>query len=165
MMVVAVCCALEGAASAQGLAASIGKAYGGDAETSAGTWAIALGGGGARMIGSEVEYAQTGHFRDLLGNEGKIVTLMAGISLNLPAGPFRPYAAFSYGVIRQNTERVTGTSVIEVSNNDGGYAVGGGLTYKFSRSAGVRVDWRHFQVRTTGGLSFQRVMVGVVLGG
>jgi hypothetical protein len=46
-----------------------------------------------------------------------------------------------------------------------GYSAGGGVTYKFSRAAGVRADWRHFKVRKANGLSFQRIMVGIVLGG
>ena len=77
----------------------------------------------------------------------------------------KPYAIFGYGFIRQRTETSTGSVLSNLSNNDVGYNVGGGVTYKFSRAAGVRVDLRHFKVRKADGLSFQRIMVGIVLGG
>ena len=54
-MMIAFCCVFEGAAFAQGMfVASIGKVYGGDAQTSSGAYAIAIGGGGAHSIGSEL---------------------------------------------------------------------------------------------------------------
>jgi hypothetical protein len=46
-----------------------------------------------------------------------------------------------------------------------GYTAGGGVTYRFSKVAGVRGDLRHFKVRKSDGLSFQRLTVGIVLGG
>jgi hypothetical protein len=38
------------------------------------------------------------------------------------------------------------------------------VTVKFSKVAGVRADLRHFKVRKSEGLSFQRFTVGIVLG-
>jgi opacity protein-like surface antigen len=166
MMVIALCWAFEGGAAAQGmLVGSIGRAYGGDAQKSAGTFAIGLGGGGAHSIGSELEFSQTSHFTDLSGNESKVLSLMASIFLSVPAGPVRPYGLFGYGFIRQRTEASTGFVLSNLSNNDVGYNAGVGVTYKFSRGAGVRADLRHFKVRKSNGLSFQRFMVGIVLGG
>ncbi len=149
MMVAALCCALEGVASAQGmLVGSIGKVYGGDTLKSSGAYAIAVGGGGAHSIGSELEFSRAGHFTDLSGNQSKVLSLMASIFVSVPAGPVKPYALFGYGFIRQRTE----TSTF-------------GVTYRFSRVAGVRADLRHFKVRKADGISFQRFSVGIVLGG
>ena len=87
-MAVALCCAFEGAATAQGmLVGSIGRVYGGDAQTNSGTYAIGVGGGGARSIGSELEFSQTSHFTDLSGNQSKVLSLMAAFSCPCPQVP------------------------------------------------------------------------------
>jgi hypothetical protein len=165
MAICALCWAFEGSAAAQGmLVASIGKALGGDAQTSSGTYAIGVGGGGAHSIGSELEFSQTSHVTDLSGQDSKVLSLMASIFVAVPVHAVRPYAIFGYGFIRQRTESSVGSVLSNLSNNDVGYSAGGGLTYYFSRHAGVRVDLRHFKVRKSNGLSFQRIMMGIVLG-
>jgi opacity protein-like surface antigen len=162
----ALCWTLEGTSAAQGtLTASIGKAYGGDALKSAGTWAIGIGGSGAHSIGSELEFSETSHFTDLTGQESKIISLMAGVAVAVPVHAVRPYGIFSYGFIRQRTAASTGAILSNLSKNEVGYSVGGGVIYHFSRSAGVRLDLRHFKVRKAAGVAFQRLMVGIVLGG
>jgi Outer membrane protein beta-barrel domain len=165
IIVIALCYALEGAVAAQGMVVgSIGKVYGGDAQTSSGVFAIAVGGGGAHHIGSELEFSQASHFTDLDGNESRVLSLMASIFVSAPAGPVTPYGIFGIGFIRRRTESSTGFVLAHVSDDDVGYNAGGGVTFKFSRVAGVRVDVRHFKIRTAEGLSFQRVMAGIVLG-
>jgi Outer membrane protein beta-barrel domain len=159
------CWAFEGSAAAQGmLVASIGKALGGDAQTSSGTYAIGAGGGGAHSIGSELEFSQTSHFTDLSGQDSKVLSLMASIYVAVPVHAVRPYAIFGYGFIRQRTKSSVGSVLSNLSNNDVGYSAGGGVTYYFSRHAGVRGDFRHFKVRKSNGLSFQRILIGIVLG-
>ena len=166
VMVIALCWAFESVAAAQTtLVGSIGKVYGGDAQVSSGTWAVALGGGGARAIGSELEFAQTGHFTDLFGNQSKVLSLMASMVVSVPAGRVRPYGLFGFGFIRQRTQISTGSVLSDLSTDDVGYNVGGGVTIKLSRIVGVRTDLRHSKVRRTDGLSFQRFTVGIVLGG
>ena len=55
--------ALEGSASAQAMfTGSIGNVFGGDAPSTKRTWAIAIGGGGAHGIGSELEFSETRNF-------------------------------------------------------------------------------------------------------
>jgi opacity protein-like surface antigen len=153
-------------AFAQGtLVASIGKVYGGSAQTGSRTWAVAIGGSGAHSIGSELEFSRIGHFIDRTGQDSKIYSLMASVYVAVPIHSIRPYGIFGYGFIRQRTTASTGALLSNLSNNDVGYSAGGGVTYKFSRGAGVRADLRHFKVRKANGLSFQRFMVGIVLGG
>jgi len=166
LIAVAFCGIFPGIAAAQSsLVASLGKLYGGDVKTSSRTFAVALGGSGAHSVGSEVEYSQTGTVTDLSGNQSKVLSLMASLVVAGHAGPVRPYGVFGYGFIRQRTEASSGSVLSNLSNNDVGYNAGLGVAFKFSRGAGVRLDWRHFKVRKADGLSFQRIMVGLVLGG
>jgi opacity protein-like surface antigen len=166
LIALALCGMFQGTASAQtNLVASLGKLYGGDVQTSGKSYSIAIGGTGAHSVGSELEYSQTSHMTDVSGNESKVLSLMASVMLAAHAGPVRPYGVFGYGFIRQRTEASTGSVLSNLSNNDVGYNLGAGVTYKFSKGAGVRVDLRHFKVRKADGLSFQRLMVGIVLGG
>src|SRR5687767_14823414 len=98
---------LAGAASAQAMfTASVGNVFGGDAPSKKSTWAVAIGGGGAHGIGSELEFSET---RNFFGTpEGvapvKIVTLMPSIFVMVPVNKFRPYGIFGFGFIRQRTE-------------------------------------------------------------
>ena len=165
---IAVCVALEGSAAAQAMfTASIGNVFGGDAPSKKTVWALAIGGGGAHGIGSELEFSQTRNFFETAdGVEyGEIVTLMPSIFVAIPAGPVHPYGSFGFGLIRVRTRTNEGGLFSNVSDNDFGYSVGGGVILKFAQHAGIRGDLRHFQVRASRGIGFQRFTVGLVLGG
>ena len=165
-LVFVVSCSFAGLATAQtSFVASLGQAYGGSAQSSAGLYALALGGSGAHNIGSELEFSRIGHFKTVAGPERKILTLMASVYAAVPLDVVRPYAIFGYGFIRQRTDESSGSAISELSNNDVGYNIGAGVTLRFAKHAGVRADFRHFKVRTSAGLSYQRFMVGIVLGG
>jgi opacity protein-like surface antigen len=90
---------------------------------------------------------------------------MASVFVAVPVKRVKPYGIFGFGFIRQRTEASTGGVLSNLSDNDVGYSVGGGVTFQFARLAGVRGDLRHFKVRKSDGLSFQRLLVGIVLGG
>ena len=158
----------QGSASAQAMfTGSIGNVFGGDAPSTKRTWAVAIGGGGAHGIGSELEFSETKNFFETSAGvaHGKIITLMPSIFVAVPIDRFRPYAIFGFGFIRQRTDATPGGVFANLSDDDIGYNVGGGLTFQFARHAGVRGDLRHFKVRKADGISFQRLMVGLVLGG
>jgi outer membrane protein with beta-barrel domain len=160
--------AIEGSASAQAMfTGSIGNVFGGDAPSTKRTWAVAIGGGGAHGIGSELEFSQTKNFFETPAGvaHGQIITLMPSIFVAVPIGKLRPYGIFGFGFIRQRTDSTAGGVFTDLSDDDIGYNVGGGLTVQFARHAGVRGDLRHFKVRKSDGISFQRLMVGLVLGG
>lgn len=159
---------LEGSAFAQAMfTGSIGNVFGGDAPSTKRTWAIAIGGGGAHSIGSELEYSETKNFFERADGvaHGKIITLMPSIFVAVPINKLRPYGIFGFGFIRQRTESSEGGIFSDLSDHDIGYSVGGGLTYQFARRAGVRGDLRRFKVRKADGISFQRLTVGLVVGG
>ncbi len=146
---------------------SIGNVFGGDAASTKRAWAIAIGGGGAHGIGSELEFSETRNFFETSDGvaHGRIITLMPSIFVAVPISALRPYGILGFGFIRQRTETSEGGIFSNLSADDIGYSVGGGVTYQFARRAGVRGDLRHFKVRKADGLSFQRLMVGLVLGG
>ncbi|RPI56866.1 MAG: hypothetical protein EHM55_03850 [Acidobacteria bacterium] len=159
---------LESSAAAQAMfTASVGNVFGGDAPSKKNVWAVAIGGGGAHGIGSELEFSETRNFFETPNGvaHGKIITLMPSIFVAVPVGPVRPYGIFGFGFIRVRTQSTQGGVLSNLSDDDVGYSVGGGVTFQFARKAGVRADLRHFQVRTSDGISFQRFMVGLVLGG
>jgi Outer membrane protein beta-barrel domain len=159
---------LEGSASAQAMfTGSIGNVFGGDVPSTKKTWAVAVGGGGAHGIGSELEYSQTGNFFETANgvSHGKVITLMPSIFVAVPIKMLRPYGIFGFGFIRQRTQTSVGGVLDNISDDDIGYSVGGGITVQFARHAGVRGDLRHFKVRKSDGISFRRFTVGMVLGG
>ena len=164
----AVFVALEGSASAQAMfTASMGNVFGGDAPSTKKTWALSIGGGGAHGIGSELEYSETRNFFETSDGvaHGKIITLMPSIFVAVPISRLRPYGIFGFGFIRQRTRTSAGGVFSDLSDNDIGYSVGGGITFQFARRMGVRGDLRRFKVRTSDGISFHRLTVGLVLGG
>jgi hypothetical protein len=160
--------ALEGSASAQAMfTGSIGSVFGGDAPSTKRTWAIAIGGGGAHGIGSELEFSQISSFFETPAGvaHGKIITLMPSIFVAVPISRLRPYGIFGFGFIRQRPDQSAGGIFSDLSDDDVGYSVGGGITFQFARHAGVRGDLRRFKVRKADGISFQRFTIGIVLGG
>ena len=160
--------ALSGSASAQAMfTGSIGNVFGGDAPSTKKVWAVAIGGGGAHGIGSELEFSQIGNFFETADgvSHGKILTLMPSIFVAIPIDRVRPYGIFGFGFIRQRTSTSEGGLLSSLSDNDVGYSAGGGVTLYLARSVGVRGDWRHFKVRKSDGISFNRFTVGLVLGG
>ena len=168
VLAVAALVAVEGSASAQAMfTGSFGNVFGGDAPSTKKTWAIAIGGGGAHGIGSELEFSHTGNFFETPDGRvhGKVVTLMPSIFVAVPIDRVRPYGIFGFGFIRLRTEASTGGLLSDLSDDDIGYSVGGGVTVYLSRRVGVRGDLRRFKVRTSDGISFNRFTVGLVLGG
>lgn len=160
--------ALEGTAVAQAMfTGSVGNVFGGDAPSKKSTWAVAIGGGGAHGIGSELEFSETRNFFETADGvaHGKIVTLMPNIFVMVPIARVRPYGIFGFGFIRQRAGEGLGSLFSDLSDDDIGYSVGGGVIFKFAQHVGVRGDLRHFKVRKANGLSFQRLLVGLVLGG
>ena len=162
------CMAVEGTAVAQAMfTASIGNVFGGDAPSKKSVWAIAIGGGGSHNIGSELEFSEIRNFFETPDGiaHGKIYTLIPSIFVAFPAGPVRPYGIFGFGFIRQRVQTSQGGILSNLSDDDIGYSVGGGVTFRFARNAGIRGDLRRFKVRTSNGLSFNRMTIGLVLGG
>ena len=160
--------ALEGAASAQAMfTASIGNVFGGHAPSTKRAWAIAIGGGGAHGIGSELEFSETRNFFETPAGvaHGKIITLMPSIFVAVPVVSCVPMAFLdsdSSGSERRH--RAAEFFQISPMTMSGTASVAASPSSSRGR-AGVRADLRHFKVRKSDGISFQRLMFGLVLGG
>ena len=93
LLLVSALVSFESSASAQGMfTASIGNVFGGDTPESRSVYALAVGGGGAHGIGSELEFSDIRHFFDTEdgSRRGRILTLMPSIYVAVPVNKIRP---------------------------------------------------------------------------
>jgi opacity protein-like surface antigen len=132
--------------------ASLGTIFGDALDKTA--WAVAVGGTG------RMESDLSSSFEPGL----EITTLMPSIFVMVPVGRVRPYGIVGFGLIRQTPDRALSELFANISDNDFGYSIGGGVTYQFARRAGVRGDLRHFKARASNGIT-SAVPGGIVLGG
>jgi Outer membrane protein beta-barrel domain len=157
---------LPGAVFADGFfAASYGNVFGGGSPATTGSYSLAIGGTGAHGIGAELEFSDTRNFFQTSGGEkfGRVLTLMPSIFVEAPISRVKPYGIFGFGFIVQRTGS-DDDLFSTLSDEEIGYSAGGGVTFQISPRFGVRGDFRHFKVRQSDGLSFQRMMFGVVIG-
>ena len=132
---------LPSAADAQGFfAASYGNVFGGAAPATTGSYALAVGGGGAHGIGSELEFSDTRNFFQTSEGIkfGRVMTLMPSVFVSVPISRFKPYGIFGFGFIIQRTGDDDDGLFSTLSNEDIGYSAGGGVTFQVSRRFGVR---------------------------
>lgn len=105
-----------------------------------------------KVVGFEVDLAWSPNFfEDTAGDrnfefgDNNVTTIMGNLLLSAPAGSgFRPYASGGLGMIRANVASATGL-FNDLSTNDLGVNVGGGLNASFSDRFGVRGDLRYFR--------------------
>lgn len=113
---------------------------------------------GAGKLGLEVDYHLAPNFYQITGGTGNVElldldssvqTLMGSVVLGAPiggtSGPgIRPYAAAGIGLMRA---RLTGADDLfdNLSNNELGVNVGGGVHVFFSDNVGLRGDARYFR--------------------
>lgn len=149
-----------------------------------GTFGASLAWMGAGAIGFEVDFGYTPNFFQSTEGSGNfdygdnnLTTLMANVIVGAPiggqsGGGIRPYASGGIGIMRS---RITdaGDLIGDLSANDLGLNVGGGVTGFFSDKVGVRGDVRYFRQLqdsqndgdldlSLGSLRFWRGTVGLV---
>ena len=90
-------------------------------------------------------------FQDTAGDrnfefgESNVTTLMGNLLLSAPnGGGIRPYASAGLGLIRANVQSGSGL-FNDLSTNDLGVNIGGGLNANFNDNVGVRGDLRYFR--------------------
>ena len=104
------------------------------------------------VIGFEVDLAWSPNFfEDTAGDrnfefgDNNVTTIMGNLLLSArPGSGIRPYASGGLGLIRANVASATGL-FNDLSTNDLGVNVGGGLTANFNERVGVRGDLRYFR--------------------
>lgn len=152
-------------AQAQGyLVGFAGGAFGGDAPSGKATYGVAAGATTGGLLGIEFEFAHTPTFFSENSDSGNVLTLTGNVLVGVPVGSIRPYAVGGAGLIRQRAKVTFGGVLNDFTDNDFGYNIGGGMHATLAPHVGLRGDVRYFHVRKTGGLSFGRAFIGVVLG-
>jgi hypothetical protein len=123
-----------------------GVAFGGATERSRGTYGGSLAFLG-RVAGFEVEFAITPHFfgdasSDLF-TKNDVATLMGSFLVAAPGQSVRVYAAAGAGLLKTRLEDAD--QLFDVSSNDFGINVGGGLIVHLGHTLGLRADVRYFR--------------------
>lgn len=114
------------------------------------TFGASLGWQGGGPVGFEFDFGYSPNFfGDTAGDgdfnfgDSNVTTLMANLVVGAPAGRVRPYASGGLGIIR--TRINDAEDLFDVSSNDWGFNVGGGVKGFFSDRVGVRGDVRYFR--------------------
>jgi hypothetical protein len=167
-------------ASAEALiGAFLGTTFGGQADVKRPIYGGWLGAVGRSGVGFEIDFGYSPDFFDteeLTGFKTNVTTLMGNLVVGAPAGGstgLRPFASGGLGLMRANVSGPTDL-VRDLSANDFGINVGGGLDIRLGPAFGVRGDLRYFrslQGDEEGGFpgvdladfSFWRASVGAVL--
>jgi opacity protein-like surface antigen len=77
--------------------------------------------------------------------DNNVTTLMGNVLFSAPPGTgFRPYGSAGLGLIRSSVSSGTGL-FNDLSTNDLGVNIGGGINAQFNDSVGVRGDLRYFR--------------------
>jgi opacity protein-like surface antigen len=181
LFIAGVVAAAPGDAHAQGfIAPFVGFAFGGDAgcqtagdcEDKNNNIGVAIGTLGD-VVGFETDI---GYARDFFGEapglSSNVLTVMSNLLIVPKVGPVRPYVLGGVGLIKTRVE-LTSISLLETSNNNFGWSLGGGIMVFFGNHIGLRGDLRKFssfQERSILGftlsnekLSFQRASAALVL--
>jgi hypothetical protein len=130
----------------------IGAAFGGSTPGSEHlTYGASLGWMGAGAFGWEVDFAYTPEFFGAGGigelvSDSNVTTLMGNVLLGVPiggqrGGGVRPYAALGVGLFQSRLD--SAQELFEVSRNDWGFNVGGGVMAFVSDHVGFRGDLRY----------------------
>lgn len=120
-----------------------------------GTFGASLAWMGAGIVGFEVDFGYTPNFFestegdfDFDYGDNNVTTLMANVVVGAPVGGqtgmgIRPYASGGVGIIRSKIGDAE--DLFDVTSNDWGYNVGGGVAGFFSDNVGLRGDIRYFR--------------------
>jgi opacity protein-like surface antigen len=90
----------------------------------------------------DISYARD-FFGEAPGLSSSVLTVTGNVMLGPQIGPVRPYGAAGLGLIKSHVE-LDAASLIDSSNNDFGWNIGGGLMIFLSEHVGIRGDIRHF---------------------
>jgi opacity protein-like surface antigen len=90
----------------------------------------------------EVSYAKN-FFGEIPGFNSSVLTLMGNLILGPQIGPVRPYATGGIGLIKSHVSTDPDV-LLDATNNDFGWNIGGGVMVFLGEHVGVRGDIRHF---------------------
>jgi opacity protein-like surface antigen len=134
------------------LAGFIGRSFGSDAESSTTVYGGVLGGVQPRGLGFEIDFGYWPDFfdtEDTLGIKTTITTVMGNMVIGgATARGVAPFVSGGLGLVRANLESPTDL-FDNLSTNDFGINVGGGLNMMFASNFGIRGDIRYFRTFTS----------------
>jgi opacity protein-like surface antigen len=130
-----------------------GTTFGADSNKEKFTYGGSLAYMGANVVGFEMDFGYTPKFFEPENNtidfidDSNVTSLMANLVIGAPIGgsgaQVRPYAVGGVGLLRT---KVTSTEqFFDISNNDFGFDVGGGIYVFFNDHVGIRGDARYFR--------------------
>ncbi len=106
-------------------------------------WGVSFGAMGP-VLGFETEFSYTDDFFGKVeGLSSSLLTLMGNVMIVPKIGPIRPYALAGVGLIKTRAD-FSPLGLLETSNNDFGWDVGGGVMGFFGENFGIRGDVRYF---------------------
>jgi opacity protein-like surface antigen len=142
------------------------------------TYGFNAGGMSGGIFGAEFDFGYTPKFfgtGDLVSASG-VMTVQGSLIVGIPVGGqsgagVRPYGLFGVGLIRR---RIEFSGALEnISKNDWGYNLGGGIMGFFTDLLGARVEYRYFRnfssddgslnIFKPGTFNFSRFSGGIVL--
>jgi hypothetical protein len=132
------------------LGAFLGTTFGGQADVKRPIYGGWLGAVGRSGVGFEIDFGYSPDFFDteeLTGFRTNVTTVMGNLVVGAPASGssgVRPYASGGVGLMRANVSGPTDL-VRDLSTNDFGINVGGGLDILLGPAFGVRGDLRYFR--------------------
>lgn len=101
------------------------------------------------IVGFEVDYGYSPNFFEAadefgsFGREGSVTTLMGNVLLSLPNRQVKPYFTAGLGLMRTNLTFVDFFD--DVSRNDLGINIGGGIMVFLGENVAIRGDLRQFR--------------------
>jgi opacity protein-like surface antigen len=96
------------------------------------------------VFGSELEFSYIDNFfGETPGTSSSVLTLMGNFMLAPKFGVVQPYGVIGLGLIKTRAEITVG-GLLESSNNQFGWDIGGGVIGYFGDHFGVRGDLRYF---------------------
>jgi opacity protein-like surface antigen len=126
-----------------------------------------LGGVRPRGLGFEIDFGYSPDFfgtEDLTGSQTSVTTVMGNLVIGGAASNgVAPYISGGVGLIRTNVED-PGDLLDNLTTNDFGFNVGGGLNMMFGSNFGVRGDIRYFRSFAEEDEEDGRLDLGVDLG-
>ena len=96
------------------------------------------------VVGFETEFSYTDDFFGKVeGASSSLLTFMGNFMIVPRIGPIRPYALAGVGLIKTRAD-FSPLGLLDTSNNDFGWDVGGGVMGFFGENFGIRGDVRYF---------------------
>ena len=105
------------------------------------------------VVGFEIDLGWSPNFfEDTAGDrnfefgDSNVTTIMGNVLFSAPPGSgFRPYGSAGLGLIRANVSASDASFFNDLSTNDLGVNIGGGINAQFNDNVGIRGDLRYFR--------------------